>query len=90
MWTGLIVCSGTLLASSFTNRVWQLILTQGVFYGLAAGPLITPVYMWLPEWFVAKRGLAGGIIFGFSGVGGRVLFSPTNPASGSKLVSAVS
>ena len=55
-----------------STKVWHLILLQGVVFGLSAGILYAPIVMWLSDWFVARRGLAGGIIFGGSGVGGFV------------------
>ncbi|KAJ3735187.1 MFS general substrate transporter [Lentinula guzmanii] len=70
MWLSLFVCVAALTVSSFANQVWQLIILQGVIFGLAAGVLYAPIIMWLSEWFVQRRGLAGGIIFGGSGVGG--------------------
>jgi MFS family permease len=70
MWIALLICVVTLIVSSFAKQVWQLILLQGVIFGLAAGVLYAPVVMWLSEWFVQRRGLAGGIIFGGSGIGG--------------------
>jgi MFS family permease len=58
-------------ADSFP-QLWHLIILQGVIFGLSAGILYAPIVMWLSDWFVIKRGLAGGIIFGGSGVGGFV------------------
>ncbi|KAJ3776698.1 MFS general substrate transporter [Lentinula raphanica] len=72
MWIALLVCVVTLVVSSFATQVWELIVLQGVVFGLAAGVLYAPIVMWLSEWFVQRRGLAGGIIFGGSGVGGFV------------------
>ncbi|KAJ3876965.1 MFS general substrate transporter [Lentinula edodes] len=72
MWIALLICVTTLIISSFASRVWQLILLQGIIFGLAAGVLYAPIIMWLSEWFVRRRGLAGGIIFGGAGVGGFV------------------
>jgi len=54
-------------------QLWHLILLQGVIFGLSAGAFYAPVLVWLSEWFVRRRGFAGGIIFGGSGVGGFVL-----------------
>ncbi|KAJ3932165.1 MAG: MFS general substrate transporter [Lentinula lateritia] len=72
MWIALLICVTTLIISSFASQVWQLILLQGIIFGLAAGVLYAPIIMWLSEWFVRRRGLAGGIIFGGAGVGGFV------------------
>ncbi|KAI0754563.1 MFS general substrate transporter [Daedaleopsis nitida] len=70
MWLGLVLYFGSLFASSFATQVWQLILLQGVGVGIGGGILYMPVIRLLPEWFSERRGLAGGIIFSGTGVGG--------------------
>ncbi|KAF8901161.1 major facilitator superfamily domain-containing protein [Gymnopilus junonius] len=72
MWICLFICVVSLIVSSFATQIWHLILLQGVIFGLSAGILYAPIVMWLSDWFVTRRGLAGGIIFGGSGVGGFV------------------
>lgn len=47
-----------------------MIALQGVVFGISASILYSPVMIWLPEWFVEKRGLAAGLIFCGSGAGG--------------------
>lgn len=47
--------------------------------GLSGGVLYLPVMILLPQWFSERRGLAGGIIFAGTGVGGKL------PASTSSL-----
>ena len=56
-------------------QVWQLILLQGVTFGISGGLLYVPVIKLLPEWFHERRGLAGGIIFAGGGVGGQLSLS---------------
>ncbi|KZV70078.1 MFS general substrate transporter [Peniophora sp. CONT] len=70
MFAGLVVCVGALTLSSFATQVWHLIALQGVVYGIAGGVLYMPVVGWLSEWFVQRRSLAGGLIFGGTGLGG--------------------
>ncbi|KDQ61480.1 hypothetical protein JAAARDRAFT_66589 [Jaapia argillacea MUCL 33604] len=70
MWLGLALCAVCLVVSSFATKVWQLIMLQGVFFGIGGGLLYVPVIIWLPEWFSERRGLAGSFIFGGSGIGG--------------------
>ncbi len=53
------------------TQVWQLILLQGVGFGVGGGLLYVPVIKLLSEWFSERRGLAGGIIFAGGGVGGK-------------------
>lgn len=70
MWSCLCVCCGSLVLASFATQVWHLILLQGIMFGIGGGGLYAPVIVYLSEWFVARRGLAGSIIFGGSGAGG--------------------
>ncbi|KAI0330843.1 MFS general substrate transporter [Cubamyces sp. BRFM 1775] len=72
MWLGLVLYFAALFCSSFATQVWQLILLQGVGVGFGGGLLYMPVIKLLPEWFSERRGLAGGIIFAGTGVGGFV------------------
>ncbi|KAI0072284.1 MFS general substrate transporter [Panus rudis PR-1116 ss-1] len=72
MWFGLVLCSLSLLLSSFVSQAWLLILLQGVCFGIGGGALYWPVMVLVSEWFVQRRGLAGGIIFAGSGIGGFV------------------
>lgn len=70
MWSCLGLCCGSLVLASFATKVWHLILLQGVMFGIGGGGLYAPVIVYLSEWFVTRRGLAGSIIFGGSGAGG--------------------
>ncbi|KZO93658.1 MFS general substrate transporter [Calocera viscosa TUFC12733] len=72
VWSAIAVCTGSFLLSSFANAVWQLIILQGVVVGLCSGIIYTPVIIWLYEWFVERRGLAGGLIQSGTGIGGAV------------------
>ncbi|KAH7322169.1 major facilitator superfamily domain-containing protein [Rhizoctonia solani] len=70
MWSSLAICCGSLLMASFATKIAHLILLQGVLFGIGGGGLYAPVIIYLSEWFVARRGLAGSFIFGGSGAGG--------------------
>ncbi|KAI1788981.1 MFS general substrate transporter [Ganoderma leucocontextum] len=72
MWFGLVLYFFSIFGSSFATQVWQLIMLQGVLFGISGGLLYVPVIKLLPEWFSERRGLAGGIIFAGGGVGGFV------------------
>ncbi|KAH8925299.1 MFS general substrate transporter [Atractiella rhizophila] len=69
----LVISAASLFVSSFSNSVWQLMLTQGLLWGVSSSILQSPVLLYLSEWFSTRRGLAGGIIFGASGVGGAIV-----------------
>ncbi|BGP15560.1 hypothetical protein JCM10213_001349 [Rhodosporidiobolus nylandii] len=70
MWISVVVNVGSMLLSSWATQVWQLIILQGVLCGISGAALYTPVFLWLSEWWVEKRGLATGIIFAGTGTGG--------------------
>jgi MFS family permease len=73
------VCT-TMMAASFALFSQCRTLTQfyvvAVFLGIgSAGSHIIPVSMMITNWFVDKRGLAMGIVFAATGVGG-LIFNP--------------
>ncbi|KAL9618535.1 MAG: hypothetical protein Q9160_006791 [Pyrenula sp. 1 TL-2023] len=65
---------GYTLAGS-ARSVWQLLLTQGVLYGMGSSMLYFPVLSVAPEYFTNHRGSAMGIILSGAGVGG-LLYAP--------------
>ncbi|GAA5915155.1 uncharacterized protein JCM6883_001749 [Sporobolomyces salmoneus] len=65
-----LLYSLSMLAASWSTKIWHLILLQGVLCGITGSILYTPVVMHLNAWFVERRGLAGGIIFAGTGIGG--------------------
>ncbi|KOS22202.1 Monocarboxylate transporter 13 [Escovopsis weberi] len=73
------ICLGWLLAvlgllsASFARSVGGLIGTQGFLYGLGFSLLSMPIMSMLNEWWVAKKGMAFGLIAASSGVTGSVL-----------------
>lgn len=64
-----LVCKDSLLT---TTQVWQLLLTQGLIYGVGASLLYFPILAVAPEYFDAHRGSAMGFILSAAGVGGLV------------------
>lgn len=67
---GWLVCVISLVAASFAKSVWTLVMTQGVLYGLGFTALYFPVLRMLNEWFIARRGLAYGVMFAGGGLSG--------------------
>jgi MFS family permease len=70
IWTGWAICVLSLVAASFAKSAWQLILTQGLAYGIGFLILYYPILSMLNEWFVVRRGLAYGILFAAAGISG--------------------
>ncbi|KAI1040100.1 hypothetical protein LB505_011326 [Fusarium chuoi] len=67
------ICIGGLVAGSFANTLETLILTQGVAYGVGFLILYYPILMMVNEYWVARRGMAYGLLCGASGVSGAVM-----------------
>ncbi|KAM0136015.1 hypothetical protein ACHAO1_004844 [Botrytis cinerea] len=55
--------------------VWQLLLTQGLLYGIGSSFLYYPILSTAPEYFTTHRGSAMGFILSGAGIGG-LIFSP--------------
>ncbi len=60
------------LIASFCKSIPLLILFAGILPGIGTSVGFSPVLYYVPEWFVERRGLAFGLIFGASGLGGIV------------------
>jgi predicted MFS family arabinose efflux permease len=67
---GLILTAIGFLLSSFSNKVWQLIVTQGIIAGIGSGLLFTPTTLYLDEWFIQRKGLAMGVFWAGESVTG--------------------
>lgn len=72
LWAFLALECLSLIVASFATQTWQLILLQGILPGTAGAVFYGPALLWLSEWFVERRGLAGGIMFCGTGAGGAV------------------
>lgn len=59
-----------LIGASFTHKIWQLFLSQGVCFGFGMGFLFVGSVGVVPQWFSKKRSLANGIGTAGSGIGG--------------------
>lgn len=81
--TGTILCSAALILASFAQQVWHVFLTQGVMFGLGASFVSLPCIGAPQQWFSERRGLAVGLSFAGSGVGGLVIANITQAAIGS-------
>lgn len=62
------------ISASFSRRIWQLYLSQGVLIGIGIGFVYIPSMTIISQWFDKKRSLANGISSAGSGVGG-IIFS---------------
>ncbi|ROV89932.1 hypothetical protein VSDG_08219 [Cytospora chrysosperma] len=70
---GLFIVCAALAVSAYATNVTQLIITQGVFYGLGGAIAYMPCIMYIDEWFVKRKGLAYGIMWSGTGLAGVLL-----------------
>ncbi|KAK4146324.1 monocarboxylate transporter 10 [Dichotomopilus funicola] len=70
---GLLIMCLSLALSSFATTVPQLIATQGVLYAVGGGIAYASCIVYLEQWFVARRGLAFGIMWSATGLSGVIL-----------------
>ena len=66
-----IVVLAVFLSSSAT-QLWQLVLTQGVLYAIGGNLVYYPIFVFIDEWFVRRKGIAYGVMWAGSGCGGLV------------------
>lgn len=67
-----IMCLALGLSSLSTN-VTHLIITQGVIYALGGSIAYSPCILLMEDWFDKRRGLAFGVMWAGTGLGGVVL-----------------
>lgn len=72
---GLVVMCAALVGSSFAQTTSQLIATQGVLFAISGSICYCPCILYMNEWFVRRKGLAFGIMWAGTGLGG-CLFPP--------------
>jgi MFS family permease len=60
---GFAIMCLSLALSSFSTSITQLILSQGIAYGIGANIGYAPTIIFMNEWFVKKRGLAFGTMW---------------------------
>jgi MFS family permease len=67
---GLLVTVASISASAFAPGIASLIALQGALYSIGCGLLFSPISQYMDEWFVARKGLAYGVMWaGKSAVG---------------------
>lgn len=70
---GLVLSSASLVICSFCDNISQLIVAQGLLFGLGGCISNGPCVLYINEWFIQRKGLAYGIVWSACGFGGVVL-----------------
>jgi MFS family permease len=67
---GCFLMAAGFVAASFATKPWHLYLSQGAAVGTGMGAIFIPSVQVVPQWFLRRRSLAGGIASAGSGFGG--------------------
>lgn len=70
IWIGWPFCILGLVAASFATSFGGLVATQGFMYGFGFVTLSYPIISMLNEWWIARKGMAFGLISSASGLAG--------------------
>ncbi|KAH7490897.1 hypothetical protein BFJ63_vAg13751 [Fusarium oxysporum f. sp. narcissi] len=73
IWLGWPLCILGLLTASFATSVSGLIATQGFLYGFGFVTFTYPIVAMLNDWWVARKGMAFGLISASSGATGAAM-----------------
>lgn len=73
IYLGWPICIGGLVAASFADTVGALVATQGVMYGFGFITLTYPIISMVNEYWIARKGMAFGLISAASGASGAVM-----------------
>ncbi|KFY09090.1 hypothetical protein V492_05628 [Pseudogymnoascus sp. VKM F-4246] len=69
-WFGLPIMAAALVGASFAQNVNHLLLTQGVLFAIGGSIVYCPALVFVDGWFIERKGLAYGIMWGGSGAAG--------------------
>ncbi|OJD28464.1 hypothetical protein ACJ73_00125 [Blastomyces percursus] len=70
---GVLLMCFAMAMSSFATNVTHLIVTQGIFYALGGSIAYSPCILLMEDWFDKRKGLAFGVMWAGTGLGGVIL-----------------
>lgn len=70
---GLVLQFAGIMLASWSTKIWELFMTQGVLLGVGMSAVAVPNLIIMPQWFRKKRSLAIGLSSAGSGLGGVAL-----------------
>ncbi|KAJ5633147.1 hypothetical protein N7490_009486 [Penicillium lividum] len=71
--TGVLLMCLALGLSSLATNVTHLIVTQGIFYAIGGSIAYSPCILLMEDWFEKRKGLAFGVMWAGTGLGGVIL-----------------
>lgn len=75
---GVLIQTSALIAASFSNEIWHLILSQGLCFGLGIGLSFNSTVSVVSQWFERRRSFANSLTTCGSGFGGLIYSLATN------------
>ncbi|EFQ34648.1 major facilitator superfamily transporter [Colletotrichum graminicola] len=75
---GVVVQAAALIGASFTTKIWHLLLSQGIGFGVGMGFTFNSTVGLVSQWFVVRRSFANSIATAGSGFGGLIYSLGTN------------
>ncbi|KAL2760043.1 hypothetical protein ACRALDRAFT_2038769 [Sodiomyces alcalophilus JCM 7366] len=75
---GVVTQTVALVAASFSTRMWHLLLSQGIAFGLGMGFNFNATVGIVPQWFHRRRSFASSLSTAGSGFGGLVYSLASN------------
>jgi MFS family permease len=73
MFAGAAIIVLSVVIASFCNTVGGLLATQGVMYAIGGMTLYYPAMVYVDEWFIARKGMAYGVMWAGTGSAGVVV-----------------
>ena len=58
---GFVIVVTSLVAASFSTKVWHLIMTQSILFAVGGNLMYFPSMDFLDGWFIKRKGLAFGV-----------------------------
>lgn len=76
--SGVVIQAAALIGASFSTRIWHLLLSQGIAFGVGMGLSFNSTVGVVAQWFHRRRSFANSLSTAGSGLGGLIYSLATN------------